>query len=140
VLVECSQCGAPLETKESSRTAKCNYCGAQNQVRTMKTIAQVTPSGWAPPKVWTPPPGTELQGKRLEYTAQSWIAGIAGFTLLVTVLPIVLMCLVFACVGGMLFWLMSSAGPGMPPRGSLSTHPPALVAPALPPSPRGGEK
>lgn len=55
VLIECENCGAPLDVKLESRFSKCNYCGKSNRVASMRTVAEHTPRGWQPPPVWTPP-------------------------------------------------------------------------------------
>jgi hypothetical protein len=56
MLLECSHCGAPLDVREGSSITKCRYCGAANQVRAMRTVAEQTPPAWRPPPTWTPPP------------------------------------------------------------------------------------
>jgi len=114
VLVECQKCGAPLEAKPEARVTKCNYCGSANQAGTMRTLAAVTPPGWTPPKVWVPPAGMSIQGQELAYKAGT---AIAGFTMFMVLVPLVLTCVIFAFVGAALFWgLRSIPVPG----GSMS--------------------
>jgi len=55
MLVECKNCGAPLDIKSGARYVKCRYCGRQNEVRRAKTIAVQTPQRWQAPQVWRPP-------------------------------------------------------------------------------------
>lgn len=114
MLIECSKCGAPLDAKDGTRTTKCNYCGASNRASETRTIAAVTPPGWAPPPVWTPPPGLTIEGKELAYKAGT---AVAGFTLAMVLLPLIGTCLIFALVGGMLFMFLPSsrsASPNLP--------------------------
>lgn len=54
MLVECKQCGAPLDVSPSASIVRCSYCGAHNRVRSMRTIAEQAPAGWVPPPEWTP--------------------------------------------------------------------------------------
>ncbi|HEY8432641.1 MAG TPA: hypothetical protein VIL20_29925 [Sandaracinaceae bacterium] len=56
MLVECKHCGAPLDVGASASIVRCSYCGIHNRVRSMRTIAEQAPPGWAPPPAWTPPP------------------------------------------------------------------------------------
>lgn len=56
MIIECGNCGAPLDVKEKARSVKCSYCGTPNQVRSGRTVAFQTPPGWRPPTQWTPPP------------------------------------------------------------------------------------
>ncbi len=79
----------------------------------MRTIAAVTPPGWTPPKVWKPPPGSVVQGRDLVYKAGT---AIAGFTLMMFLLPIILMCVIFAFVGATLWFTLprQSASGGIP--------------------------
>ncbi len=54
MLVECKQCGAPLDVSPSASIVRCSYCGGHNRVRSMRTIAEQAPAGWVPPPQWTP--------------------------------------------------------------------------------------
>lgn len=56
MLVECKNCGAPLELRNTDRFVRCSYCDKVNRVRTMRTMAPETPAGWQPPPTWQPPP------------------------------------------------------------------------------------
>ena len=55
MLLECENCGAPLDIQEGATTSRCHYCGKTAQVAALKTVADVTPRGWTPPTHWTPP-------------------------------------------------------------------------------------
>jgi len=55
VLVECSNCAAPLDVKQGAASAKCRYCGRNNVLQQARQLAVVTPPQWQPPRVWVPP-------------------------------------------------------------------------------------
>lgn len=72
MLVECSNCGAPLDAKSTATVAKCSYCGQKNRHVQARTIAAQTPTNWRPPPRWTPPahvPATSQ--KELRYHKRS---------------------------------------------------------------------
>src|SRR6266545_1263766 len=79
MLVECDNCGAPLDVKDSQRFAACSYCRVTSRVQSMKTMATQTPTDWKPPQAWTPPP--HVSPKPLAYVpARSRPGGgIGGF-------------------------------------------------------------
>lgn len=104
MLVECSNCGAPLDVKEGANKTKCNYCQHSNVVQRTRTIAVVTPAGWEAPKVWTPPAHVAAQSKQLAYKAGG---AIASFTLIMILLPIVLTCLIGGVVS-VIMWQVSN--------------------------------
>jgi hypothetical protein len=52
MLLECENCGAPLDVSERQTIAKCNYCRVKNRVGHARTLAPVTPPGWTPPAAW----------------------------------------------------------------------------------------
>lgn len=56
MLVECKNCGAPLDVNGVERFIRCSYCDKVNRVRTMRTMAFQTPPQWQPPQTWQPPP------------------------------------------------------------------------------------
>lgn len=56
MIVECDNCGAPLDVKDAQRFAKCGYCQATSRIKSLRTMAMETPAGWEPPKEWMPPP------------------------------------------------------------------------------------
>jgi hypothetical protein len=56
MLVQCENCGAPLDVSDERVShVACAYCGASNKVRSSKTLAAMTPQGWTPPPQWQPP-------------------------------------------------------------------------------------
>jgi hypothetical protein len=52
MLLECENCGAPLDVKERESIVRCNYCRIKNRVGHARTLAPVTPPGWTPPVAW----------------------------------------------------------------------------------------
>ncbi|MCZ7680789.1 MAG: hypothetical protein M5U28_19255 [Sandaracinaceae bacterium] len=67
MIVECRECGAPLDVQVGSAFAKCAYCGHTNKVKSAKTLMAESPAGWKPPSVWQPPPQARAQSAPLPY-------------------------------------------------------------------------
>src|SRR5690242_5367083 len=66
MLVECHNCGAPLDVTQNASVVKCNYCGTSAKTTKQKTVALETPKDWKPPTEWKPPDGSTL-GEVLVY-------------------------------------------------------------------------
>ncbi len=64
MLVECTNCGAPLDVKPDDRVVTCRYCDRTNRVRSMRTVAMETPKTWAPPPAWRPPENVPAKSSR----------------------------------------------------------------------------
>lgn len=73
MLVECQNCGAPLQTDGSKAFVDCRYCGRSNKVASSKTLMAQVPAGWQPPAQWTP----EMQ-RRVAHGVAASTAGAAG--------------------------------------------------------------
>src|SRR5262245_43409132 len=76
MLLECKNCGAPLEVKPSKPRARCRYCKATNRTEELRTLAPRTPPDWRPPRVWVPPAHMPAESVPLQYeSAQTviWI-------------------------------------------------------------------
>jgi len=69
MLLECRNCGAPLDVSGTARKARCNYCGQATEVRSARTVAQETPPDWKPPPSWRPPADRQLPDISLPYRA-----------------------------------------------------------------------
>ena len=54
MLLECHNCGAPLDVASKADVVKCNYCGASEKTERYKTVAFETPKDFTPPREWTP--------------------------------------------------------------------------------------
>lgn len=55
MLLECNNCGAPLDVDGQPDVVKCGYCGASASLAHLRTLAARTPPDWQRPKSWTPP-------------------------------------------------------------------------------------
>ena len=58
MLIECHNCGAPLDVADGVASVRCHYCGQTSETGRFKTVALQTPQGWVPPPQWTPPVGS----------------------------------------------------------------------------------
>jgi hypothetical protein len=67
MLLECHNCGAPLDVSDSAKRARCNYCGTAAPSEKFNRVAEQTPEGWVPPEKWTPPAHSQLAGQSLAY-------------------------------------------------------------------------
>jgi LSD1 subclass zinc finger protein len=67
MLLECHNCGAPLDVADGASSAKCNYCGQTAELKKFRTVALKTPEDFKPPPAWTPPPGSSLGEEPLAY-------------------------------------------------------------------------
>lgn len=55
MLIECKNCGAPLDVTGRESFVKCRYCDHSSKVASLRTVAQATPEGWRAPSEWRPP-------------------------------------------------------------------------------------
>jgi hypothetical protein len=53
MIVQCQNCGAPLDVRIGAAVVECSYCGRSNQVASTRTLMAVTPPDWQPPAQWT---------------------------------------------------------------------------------------
>lgn len=53
MLVECKNCGAPLDVEGNATFVDCQYCKQTNKVASTKTLMMATPAGWQAPPQWT---------------------------------------------------------------------------------------
>lgn len=93
MLVECSQCGAPLDVSASASIVRCSYCGAHNRVRSMRTIAEQAPQGWVPPPTWVPPQGRvplPYRAPPRETSLQTLILIVVVVTIVMSLCPLAL--------------------------------------------------
>jgi len=60
MILQCSNCGAPLQTERVSGKVRCRYCRAVSAVGSLQTQHRVTPPWYRPPPVWIPPPQYNL--------------------------------------------------------------------------------
>ena len=102
MLVECRQCGAPLDVDNRAVFVKCAYCGANNRVRSMKTLAAMAPVGWVAPQTWTPP----NQSEPLPFRAPPKQANIGMIIIAIVVVTLLLTTCPFICLP----FIMAGAG------------------------------
>ncbi len=101
MLIECSNCGAPLDVKDRDTLARCCYCGKTQRVRTARTTMQHTPANWQPPPQWVPPPQYPAQSVPLRFdpskTVRKVVVLIAVISIVTGIVPIA--CVVFFIAG-----------------------------------------
>lgn len=101
MLVECQNCGAPLDVKPKDRVVRCAYCASNNQVNRTRTIAQQTPPGWRPPQLWVPPAHFPAPSVQIQLNPALARSGGAGCSLLAAMFGVVVVSAVAA--GAMMF-------------------------------------
>lgn len=71
MLLDCKQCGAPLDVEQSAFLATCAYCKHTQTVRKSiykrPTDWRQTPPNWLPPEQWTPPANARQPSVPLSY-------------------------------------------------------------------------
>jgi hypothetical protein len=113
MLLECQNCGAPLDVASEASTVRCHYCGQSAKVGGYRTVALETPAGFAPPTEWKPPAESSLRDQVLIYrpvanAARSVVRGLAFSGVAIIAL------------GGFIAWRVTSAV-GQATGGSLAT-------------------
>jgi DNA-directed RNA polymerase subunit RPC12/RpoP len=98
MIIECKQCGAPLEIKANATLARCAYCGTTQRVKTATTQFRQTPPGWHAPAQWTPPRQAPARSVPLRFdhtkTIRKVVILIVVITLVTTILPIAIVVIV----------------------------------------------
>jgi LSD1 subclass zinc finger protein len=100
MLLECHNCGAPLDVADGASSARCNYCRQKTAVERSRTVALQTPAGWAPPAQWTPRADSALSQEPLAYRPDRAIRAVVRW--------IVLSGFVTTAVGGFIAWKVLS--------------------------------
>ena len=62
MLVQCNQCGAPLDVGSAATHVVCAYCRTKQRLRSLTVQQPITPPAWQPPPVWQPPPAWQRPG------------------------------------------------------------------------------
>lgn len=65
MLIECNNCGAPLDVKDKAPIVRCCYCGVQSRLERARTVAAQTPEDWHPPPEWRPPAHAKANSERV---------------------------------------------------------------------------
>lgn len=108
MLIECNNCGAPLDVSSGARQVRCGYCRMTSPVRRMRTLSVQAPADWQPPKVWMPPPQAPQPSVALHYTATTTQgASGAGPLIVVALLGVIV---IGVAVGAFLFSAQSGSG------------------------------
>ncbi len=97
MLVECKNCGAPLDVTPGARQIKCGYCRLTSPARSMRTLAAQAPADWQPPPVWTPPAQAPQPSVALHYTATTAQGG--GGSVALVVVGLAVMVVLVAAIG-----------------------------------------
>jgi len=103
MIVECQNCGAPLDVRPQDWFARCQYCGQNQRVKKARTQFNQTPAGWRPPQVWTPPQHFHARSVPLNYDTGKTVRKTVLIIVLLTTfgpLPFVFIPLVCAFTGG----------------------------------------
>lgn len=95
MLIECKNCGAPLDVSPQRSISKCQYCGIKNRIRETKTLAQVTPPQWQPPPVWQSP-SQFGPPQQYAYHHRSPVGAIIAVGMALVVLSVVVVAIVVA--------------------------------------------
>jgi hypothetical protein len=99
MIIECQNCGAPLDVESGSSLARCKYCGKTQRVTRARTQLPHTPPNWQPPRQWTPPQHFPAQSVPLRYDASKKLARVILIVVVATTLaPILIMGGVFAAI------------------------------------------
>src|SRR5688572_10641749 len=61
MLLDCTNCGAPLDVKQGAWVVTCCYCKRTQTVRQKTKQAIPTPPNWHAPPQWAPPMGGMVQ-------------------------------------------------------------------------------
>jgi hypothetical protein len=94
VLLDCAQCGAPLDVQENDWLATCGYCQHSQSVR--RNIQKrpddwrQTPSNWLPPAHWTPPPQVPAASVPLTYNPTAARRKSSGIVLAAVMLALII--------------------------------------------------
>lgn len=87
MLLECNNCGAPLDVAGKPDVVKCAYCGASASLQHLRTLNTETPKDWQRPKEWRPPhnvPADSSHTYRYRAGVSVPVAFAVGFGLLLT--------------------------------------------------------
>lgn len=113
MLLECGNCGAPLDAEGSATRVKCGYCNASSVVHALRPLQPQTPPGWRPPDTWRPPGHVPADSTRVLKYHGGKRAGRNGVNPGVGASSMVLgLGVVFAGVLGTSIWLSGTSGVG----------------------------
>jgi len=70
LLIQCENCGAPLDVTESTKLVTCAYCQVTQRIAKPATI-HATPADWRAPQQWTPPPTARARSVALRFNPEA---------------------------------------------------------------------
>ncbi len=98
MIIECKNCGAPLDTQATATLARCAYCGTTQRVKTATTQFQQTPRGWQAPAQWTPPSHFRARSVPLRLDHTKTLRKVVIFIIVISVVTTVLPIAIFVIV------------------------------------------
>lgn len=102
MLLECHNCGAPLDVAGNATRVRCAYCKKTSSIDQFKRVADETPPDFKQPSTWTPKEGSALPSVPLDFRPLKMIAGIVARVYALAVLGVLLF-------GAVVVWRISSA-------------------------------
>lgn len=102
MLIECQNCGAPLDVAGSATRVRCAYCKKTSDVGQYKLVSSETPADFKQPQTWTPSTGSALPSVPLDFRPAKMVGRFLAKLYALTILGV----LVF---GAFIFWRISSA-------------------------------
>ena len=113
MIIQCQNCGAPLDVRGAVPFVDCTYCGRSNKVASTRTLNAITPPNWQPPSRWT-----EADRERAAAVAMAGVgvaAASTGLTGCIAVgIGIAILGTLGAAAAGFLFWGASRESPVAP--------------------------
>lgn len=110
MIIQCQNCGAPLDVRDSVPFVDCTYCGRSNKVASTRTLNAITPPNWQPPAQWT-----EADRERAATVAMAGVgvaAATTGLTGCIVVgIAVAIVGTLGAAVAGFLLWGASREAP-----------------------------
>ncbi|MBI4957250.1 MAG: hypothetical protein HY908_34885 [Myxococcales bacterium] len=117
MILQCKNCGAPLDVQPKALYTKCNYCGTTSKRRELTTQFGQTPPGWTPPPVWTPPPTFHVHTPLAYHqVSRAYRAG-GGAVAMVVLMPLLM-------AGGIAFFVWRQVDQAMSGFGSSNRESP----------------
>lgn len=88
MLLQCNNCGGPLDARAAKTSIKCNYCGVVHVTELLPVQQQQVPLDWKPPQVWVAPAQFAAAGQNLNY--RRTMASIQAIIWISVLAPVVL--------------------------------------------------
>jgi hypothetical protein len=88
MLLQCNNCGAPLDARAAKTSIKCNYCGSVHTTESLPVQQHEVPVGWKPPQVWVAPAQFAAAGQNLSY--RRTMAGIQAVIWISVLVPVLI--------------------------------------------------